>query len=93
MMKLLHSADWHLDSPIQGRTEAQTRQLKDALFSVPQQPGDGMGLARFAIAQEDHLDFVQGNGVASLALFEPLNNHISRLIEDTCVNTAYFCVI
>lgn len=37
MMKLLHSADWHLDSPIQGRTEAQTRQLKDALFSIPQQ--------------------------------------------------------
>ena len=36
MMKLLHSADWHLDSPIQGRTGSQTRQLKDALLSVPQ---------------------------------------------------------
>ena len=37
MMKLLHSADWHLDSPIQGRTESQTGQLKDALMSVPKQ--------------------------------------------------------
>ena len=37
MMKLLHSADWHLDSPIQGRTDTQTRQLKDALLSVPRQ--------------------------------------------------------
>lgn len=34
-MKLLHSADWHLDSPIIGRTEAQTALLKSALLEVP----------------------------------------------------------
>ena len=34
-MKLLHSADWHLDSPIQGRTEAQSAQLRTALLSLP----------------------------------------------------------
>ena len=37
MIKLLHSADWHLDSPIQGRTEAQTALLKQALLRIPQQ--------------------------------------------------------
>ena len=36
-MKLLHSADWHLDSPIQGRTEEQTALLKAALLQVPHQ--------------------------------------------------------
>ena len=37
MIKFLHSADWHLDSPIQGRTEAQTALLKQALLRIPQQ--------------------------------------------------------
>ena len=32
-MKLLHSADWHLDSPLQGRTA----QLRDALLRLPRQ--------------------------------------------------------
>ena len=35
MIKLLHSADWHLDSPLQGRTEAQARYLRDALQQLP----------------------------------------------------------
>lgn len=35
MIKLLHSADWHLDSPIQGRTPEQTALLKDALLQIP----------------------------------------------------------
>lgn len=34
-MKILHSADWHLDSPIIGRTEVQTALLKSALLEVP----------------------------------------------------------
>ena len=34
-MKILHSADWHLDSPIIGRSEAQTQLLKNALWEVP----------------------------------------------------------
>ena len=34
-MKILHSADWHLDSPIIGRTEAQTALLKAALLEIP----------------------------------------------------------
>ncbi len=34
-MKILHSADWHLDSPIIGRTEAQTNLLKSALLEIP----------------------------------------------------------
>lgn len=35
MMKLLHSADWHLDAPIQGRTPEQTFLLRQALLSLP----------------------------------------------------------
>lgn len=34
-MKILHSADWHLDSPIIGRREEQTALLKAALLEVP----------------------------------------------------------
>lgn len=34
-MKILHSADWHLDSPIIGRTEEQTSLLRAALLEVP----------------------------------------------------------
>ena len=36
-MKILHSADWHLDSPIQGRTPEQAQFLKRALLTVPWQ--------------------------------------------------------
>jgi DNA repair exonuclease SbcCD nuclease subunit len=34
-MKILHSADLHLDAPFTGRTEAQAQALKQALLSVP----------------------------------------------------------
>ena len=34
-MKILHSADWHLDSPIQGYTPLQQQFLKAALLTVP----------------------------------------------------------
>ena len=34
-MKILHSADWHLDSPIIGRSDEQTQKLKNALLEVP----------------------------------------------------------
>ena len=36
-MKILHSADWHLDAPFSGRTDAQAQQLKQALLAVPEQ--------------------------------------------------------
>lgn len=36
-MKILHSADWHLDSPFVGRTEAQAASLKAALLKIPDQ--------------------------------------------------------
>ena len=34
-MKILHSADWHLCSPLQGRSEAQTQLLKAHLLQIP----------------------------------------------------------
>lgn len=35
MIKILHSADWHLDSPLQGRTAEQTRLLRQSLLEIP----------------------------------------------------------
>ena len=35
MIKLLHSADWHLDAPFQGRTQAQQTALRKALLEIP----------------------------------------------------------
>ena len=49
-MKILHSADWHLDSPIQGRTEAQTARLKEALLGIPHMVA--------AAAKAEHCDLV-----------------------------------
>ena len=34
-LKILHSADWHLDSPFQGFTEPQRRFLKEAQLQIP----------------------------------------------------------
>lgn len=36
MIKLLHSGDWHLDSPLQGRTEEQAAFLRRALLKIPE---------------------------------------------------------
>ncbi len=35
MIKILHSADWHLDSPIQGRSPEQTALLRQSLLQIP----------------------------------------------------------
>ena len=35
MIKILHSADWHLDSPLQGRSPAQAQLLREALLRLP----------------------------------------------------------
>ncbi len=37
MMKILHAADLHLDSPISGRSEGATTRLRSALRAVPEQ--------------------------------------------------------
>ena len=34
-MKILHSADWHLDSPLLGRSPEQTEDLRSALLELP----------------------------------------------------------
>ena len=35
MIKILHSGDWHLDAPFQGRTDAQAAYLRRELLKVP----------------------------------------------------------
>lgn len=39
-MKILHSADWHLDSPFSGRTEAQRDILRRAQLAIPGRVSD-----------------------------------------------------
>jgi len=36
MMKILHSADWHLDAPLVGRTEEQAQYLRSELLKIPE---------------------------------------------------------
>ena len=36
MIKILHSADWHLDSPLQGRGQRQSRRLRKELSRIPE---------------------------------------------------------
>lgn len=35
MIKILHSADWHLDSPLLFRTPEQSRYLREAMLQIP----------------------------------------------------------
>ena len=35
MIKILHTADWHLDSPLNLGNESQARLLKNALAQIP----------------------------------------------------------
>ena len=35
MIKILHSADWHLDSPLQLQTEEQSQSMRRALLEIP----------------------------------------------------------
>ena len=37
MIKILHSADWHLDSPMMQRTPEQAQMLRSAMASIPSQ--------------------------------------------------------
>lgn len=53
-MKVLHSADWHLDSPIIGRTPEQTALLKSALLDIPHKV--------MAAAREQQCDLVLLSG-------------------------------
>ena len=50
MIKILHSGDWHLDSPFQGRTEAQAGYLRRELLNIPDKIA--------ALCEEENCDLV-----------------------------------
>ena len=54
MIKILHSGDWHLDSPFQGRTEAQSAYLRRELLQIPGKIA--------AICKEENCDLVLLSG-------------------------------
>ena len=49
-MKILHSADWHLDAPMTGRSEEQARYLRQELRKVPEKIA--------ALAKQEHCDLM-----------------------------------
>ena len=49
-MKILHSADWHLDAPMSGKTEEQARFLRQELSKIPEKIAD--------LAQKEHCDLM-----------------------------------
>ena len=49
-MKILHSADWHLDAPMTGRNEEQARFLRQELRKVPEKIA--------ALAKQEHCDLM-----------------------------------
>ena len=54
MIKLLHSADWHLDSPLQGKTPQQAQELRSALLRLPGKIA--------ALCAEEHCDLMLLSG-------------------------------
>ena len=55
MIKILHSADWHLDAPMSGHSEAQTEYLRRELKKVPEK------LAQLCAAEHCDLVFLAGD--------------------------------
>lgn len=49
-MKILHSADWHLDAPMTGKTEEQARFLRQELGKIPERIA--------ALAKEENCDLI-----------------------------------
>ena len=54
MIKILHSGDWHLDSPFQGRTDAQAGALRQELLRIPDKIA--------ALCREENCDLVLLSG-------------------------------
>ena len=54
MIKILHSGDWHLDSPLQGRTPSQAEFLRQELLKIPGKLAD--------ICREEGCDLVLLSG-------------------------------
>ena len=54
MIKILHSGDWHLDSPMQGRTAEQTGVLRAELAKIPGKLAD--------LCKEENCDLVLLSG-------------------------------
>lgn len=81
-MKILHSADWHLDSPIQGRTDDQSALLKGVLLKLPQQV--------MAVAKAENCDMVilSGDlfdGPASPESVQALKNALEEISVPVCI--------
>ena len=54
MMKILHSADWHLDAPMSGRNEEQAKFLRQELSKIPEKV--------VALAKEEKCDLILLSG-------------------------------
>lgn len=76
MIKLLHSADWHLDSPLMLRSEEQTQLLRQTLQSIPGQ------IARLCRDHGCHMLLLSGDifdGPASPATVAAVRNALEEV--------------
>ena len=76
MIKILHSADWHLDSPLQLGSEEQSRFLRQALKKIPQK------IAAAAKAQNCDLVLLAGDlfdGIYTGDTLQSLKNSLEEM--------------
>ena len=76
MIKILHSGDWHLDSPFQGRTEEQAGFLRRELGKIPEK------LARLCEEEKCDLVLLSGDlfdGAYTQATFRTVYDALNRM--------------
>ena len=74
-MKILHSADWHLDAPLTGKSEEQSRYLRAALLQIPRQ------IADLAVKESCDMMLLAGDLFDGKHTRESLNAVLSALSE------------
>lgn len=78
MIKILHTADWHLDSPLQGKTPEQAQFLRRALLALPGKIA--------AICRQEHCQLVLISGdIFDGAYTVDSLNAVKRALEEMAV--------
>lgn len=75
-MKLLHSADWHLDAPLSAHSPEDARFLKEALLSIPSR------IAELAIREKCDLALLSGDlfdGPYTKASLDAVHNALQEM--------------
>lgn len=83
MIKILHSADWHLDAPLVSATEEQTRMVQEALHKIPEL------ICHLAISNHCNLMLLSGDlfdGVPAPATVKAVKNALENVKIPVCIS-------